>query len=1191
MKTPAAPSDPTHRGDTLSFALAFRGIGHSLVFGIWPLGHSPKVLTFPSQVPAFTIFTPKKLSRSIRGPFLFPMSPSHPACGIAKSLRSKMSTFPLQVPDLTLFNPFYPRPHDPKRVPFSALDGQIKDRSGQIISSAKPSLTPDTKELSVKRQEYSHFKRTYSATDLSAFLGPNSKSAKSLSCTPKTSLTAILDLPRLTPIFRIVSKKFSDAAGLEITQRISHIERYSMRRAFSSILLVLSMFAPLASQAAPATFFRAINLNGPAVSIDGYPWEADKPEVLKAKGSSFENQAVPLKPPTDPDRTKMIRSSRWGSSLDLEVLKVPDAEYQVFVYVWEDNHNERFDILLNDKPVLEGFHSGTAGNWKKLGPWKASPKDGTLKISARSGAANLSGIEIWSGAGEVPSAPAPSFVTELTPEHTEFFEKRIRPVLANNCYECHSAGAKKIGNNLLLDSRAGVIKGGDTGPVVYPGLPESSLLIHAVRHKNPDLTMPPKKKLSALEIGDLEQWVKLGAPDPRTNDTVSVVKTKSRIDWDKARQWWSFRPLEPAKIPSVKNTSWPANDVDRFILARLEKEQIKPASDANRRALIRRATFDLIGLPPTPEEVESFVNDKSPNAFARVVDRLLDSPHYGERWGRHWLDVVRYADSAGDNSDFPIPQMYRYRNWVINALNRDMPYDQFIREQVAGDLLKSENEEEKKARLIATGYIANARRFGSRVSDYPQHLTIEDTIDNLGRSFLGLTVSCARCHDHKFDPIPTTDYYALYGFFDSTRYPWPGIELDKIQRDLVPLVSDDEVNVAKKARQEKEKELQAVVSKYEKELKAGEGDEKKKLEKSLAEAKKDLEKHRNSALPYEQAYAVSEAEKSANAAVQIKGDPAKVGDVVPRRFLTVLNGAELRADTKGSGRRQLADWIADAKNPLTARVMVNRIWLNHFGKGIVPTPNDFGKQGKPPTHPELLDYLADRFIASGWSIKSMHRLIMLSRTYQLSSERNEDALAKDANNDLLSAFPRRRLDAEAIRDTLLVLGDNIDRSPGGPHPFAPQHEWNYTQHNPFKAVYETKRRSIYLMTQRIQRHPYLAIFDGADPSASTAFRMTSTTPLQALYLLNDPFIHEQSQKFANRILSESSDEKARLNRAYQLALGRPPQPDELERGHRFLASVADQLRSSETPPGKVEREAWTAMSRVLFRLNEFVYID
>jgi mono/diheme cytochrome c family protein len=948
---------------------------------------------------------------------------------------------------------------------------------------------------------------------------------------------------------------------------------------------------------AEATFFRAINLNGPTLTIDGRAWEAGDATNVVINGNSFENQAVALKPATDVARAKMIRSSRWGNKVDVELTAVPAGDYQVFLYVWEDNHDEQFDLLLNGKTVIEKFHSGSAGAWKKLGPWRAVSVDGKLKISARGpshGAANLSGVEVWSGVGAIPMTTGPAFAAAPTAEQVEFFERKIRPVLVEHCYECHSADAKKLKGGLVLDSRAGVIKGGDTGPAVTPGEPDASLLIQAVRHTDPNLTMPPKTKLPPNVIADLEQWVRLGAPDPRTEDTVASTKAKSAIDWNKAREWWSFRPLKSPPVPSVKQKRWPASDLDRFILARLEKENLKPAADANRRALIRRATFDLIGLPPTPEEVEAFLADTSPRAFAKVVDRLLDSPHYGERWGRHWLDVVRYADTAGDNSDFPIPQMHRYRDWVISAFDRDLPYDQFVREQLAGDLLPADSTEARFQKIIATGYIANARRFGSRVDDYPQHLTIEDTIDNLGRTFLGLTVNCARCHDHKFDPITAADYYALYGIFHSTRYPWPGIELEQKQRDLVPLVEPGklaEAEAARKAHDEEKRRLEKEVQRLKDSLKDKSAEEKKVVEAKIKEAEQALKDFVNQGLPFEQAYAVAEAGKVEDVPIQVKGDPAKPGDIVRRRFLTVMNAPEIPQTDTTSGRRQLAEWIVDRGNPLTARVMVNRIWLHHFGKGLVPTPNDFGKQGKPPTHPELLDWLASKFVEAGWSVKAMHRLILLSRTYQLSSARSEEAIARDANNELLSSFPRQRLDAEAIRDTLLALGGNLDTTPAGAHPFPPQTEWKFTQHNPFKAVYDSKRRSVYLMTQRIQRHPYLAIFDGADPATSTPVRTTSTTPLQALFLLNDKFVHEQSQEFANRIISADTDDASRLTFAYQAALGRPADRNELDRGRKFLTEAREKLRASGTSPEQVEAESWRAMVRVIFRLNEFVYVD
>ena len=917
-------------------------------------------------------------------------------------------------------------------------------------------------------------------------------------------------------------------------------------------------------------------MNGPGVRIDGHAWDGgSEAKDVKLTGKTFENQKVLLKPATDDARARMIRSSVWGDKVDVAFSAVPDGVYQVAVYVWEDNHNERFSVLVDGAVVVEDFESGTAGNWKRLGPFTTRASGGKLTVSARAashGAANFSGIELWAGEGAIPALAAPQFAGEPTAEQTEFFEKRIRPVLVEHCYECHSAGAKKIKGGLVLDSRAGVRKGGDTGPAIAPGEADASLLIEAVRHKSEDTAMPPKKKLPPEVIADLEQWVKLGAPDPRATDTVAAVQAKSAIDWAKAREWWSLKPLTQPAPPQVKDPAWPANEIDRFLLARMDSAGLSPAPDAEPRTLIRRITYALTGLPPTPEEVEAFVNDCRENSsfvirhssLSPLIDRLLASPAYGERWGRHWLDVVRYADTAGDNSDFPIPQMHRYRDWVIAAFNRDLPYDQFVREQIAGDLLGGEGDE-RLQRIIATGYLANARRFGSRVSDYPQHLTIEDTIDNLGRTFLGLTVNCARCHDHKFDPITAQDYYALYGILKSTRYPWPGIELEQRQRDFIPLVAPENLAAAEAAKREFEKEQKRLEKEVEKLKDAA----KTAAEKALAD-------HAKTRPPFETAYAVADAAKREDAALQFKGDPAKPGERVKRRFLTVLGGAEVTSAE--SGRRELAGWLTSKENPLTARVIVNRVWQAHFGTGLVPTPNDFGKQGRPPSHPELLDWLASQLIADGWSIKKLQRRILLSHAYRIAGTRIEAAIAKDPNNELLSAFPRRRLDAESLRDTLLTLGESLDRTPAGPHPFPPQAQWKFTQHNPFKEVYASNRRSVYLMTQRIQRHPYLAIFDGADPSTSTPSRLTSTTPLQALYLLNDPLLHEQAQRFAARITTTASDDTQRIRRAYLLALSRPPTREESETAHRFL----------KTAPAA---EAWPALARVLFRLNEFVYVD
>lgn len=938
-----------------------------------------------------------------------------------------------------------------------------------------------------------------------------------------------------------------------------------------------------ASAADPApTFFRGLNLNGPAVTIDGNLWTGRESDQYVCKDAAFENQQAELVPATAPERAKMIRSSRYGGNR-VELTDIPAGTYTVFLYVWEDNNAENFSIALNGQPVVTRYNSGKAGHWERLGPWYTTSRDGKIVITSQGGAANFSGIELWRGQYDGIHSP-------ISDEELAFFEKRIRPLLAGKCYECHSAESKELEGGLLVDSRATIRRGGTSGPAVLPGDVERSLLIDAVRYQNSDMQMPPDEKLSEAEIADLERWVAMGAPDPRSTASKHIGK---QIDVETAQQFWSLQPIADPPVPQL-NSTWPTNDIDRFILAKLNEKNFVPAADADKRTLIRRATYDLIGLPPTIAEVDAFLADESDGAFARVVDRLLASPRYGERWGRHWLDVVRYADTAGDNSDYPIPQMHRYRDWVIAAFNRDQPYDDFVRDQLAGDLRGGASDEERYQRTIATGYIANSRRFGSRVDDYPQHLTIEDTIDNLGRTFLGMSVSCARCHDHKFDPITTRDYYGLYGIFHSTRYPWPGIELDKRQRDFVPLVPAnvrEEMEKAQAARTQEQSRLDTIVKKLQDELKKAVDADREMLQQELKQAEQNAKEYRSQPPLFETAYAVADANSCSDVAVQIKGDPANLGDIVPRHFPVVLGGQILAEDSNSSGRRELAEWIVAEQNPRTARVMVNRIWQRHFGRGIVATPNDFGKQGKPPTHPELLDYLATRFRNGGWSIKSMHRLIMLSRTYRQSSDRNAHAKQEDPGNDWLSGFPHQRLDAEAIRDTLLMVGGNLDLSPAGPHPFPPADEWNFTQHNPFKAVYETSRRSVFLMTQRIQRHPYLAIFDGADPSMSVAARMTSTTPLQALYLLNDPFVHEQSRLVAERVRKQSADTESRVALACELMLTRTASQQDIIAAQDFLTHVDSLLRAQGIADDQIEVEAWRAYVRALFRLNEFVYVD
>ncbi|QNN20820.1 DUF1553 domain-containing protein [Planctomycetales bacterium ZRK34] len=684
---------------------------------------------------------------------------------------------------------------------------------------------------------------------------------------------------------------------------------------------------------------------------------------------------------------------------------------------------------------------------------------------------------------------------------------------------------------------------------------------------------------------------------------------------------WSVKPVQHVEPPADGEAAkWSSNPIDRFVRAAQQQRGLTPVKPADRRTLIRRAYFDLIGLPPTPEQVAAFVNDKRDNAWSKVIDELLASPAYGERWGRHWLDVVRYADTAGDNSDYPVPQLYKYRNYVIDAFNDDKPYDQFIREQIAGDLMPHADDAERREHIIATGYIALSRRFGSQVKNYPQYLTIEDTIDNLGKSVLGLSINCARCHDHKYDPISNDDYYALYGFFASTQYAFPGIELLRAQKDFVPLIPQEQADAKLApfrekiaAEQKKLDDLLGQRSKAQKELTAAKNARSKvkddadkqdvdkqvteltqrvdALRKQYKKQERVISSARQNKPHIEDAYGICEG-KPMDVHIQVKGNPKDKGPLAKRHFLTILGGQTLPTEVKDSGRLQLAQWLTAKSNPLTARVMANRIWQHHFGVGIVATPNDFGNRGKPPTHPKLLDYLAKRFMSDGWSIKKMHRLVMTSKTYQLASD-NDPANARiDPTNDYLWRARVRRLDAEAIRDTMLAISGKLDRQPlNEPHPFPSPDKWNFTQHRPFKAVYESNKRSVYLMTQRIQKHPYLALFDGADTNASTGQRDASTTTLQALYMLNDPFVHEQADALAARLIDGAKQDTQRVRQAFEMVYSREPSEGEVKMTLDYLNQIQARYKAVGSDQAEPRRAAWASLCRAMLRSNEFLFVE
>ncbi|MDP6443408.1 MAG: DUF1553 domain-containing protein [Pirellulaceae bacterium] len=768
-------------------------------------------------------------------------------------------------------------------------------------------------------------------------------------------------------------------------------------------------------------------------------------------------------------------------------------------------------------------------------------------------------------------------------EATDHFESRVRPLLIAKCQQCHG---KKAKGRLRLDSRNSALAGGKSGAAIVLGKPEQSLIVQAIK-RGGRLKMPPGKPLAPREIAAIEQWVKAGAVWPRSDADEPAVETP--ID-DKARDFWSFRPI--VKRPPPK-TAGKTNPIDAFIEADLGARQLSPSARANRTTLIRRAAFDLIGLPPTPEEIDAFLADDRPDAFARLVDRLLDSPHYGERWGRHWLDLVRYADTAGDASDFPVPEAYKYRNYVIAAFNNDKPYDEFVEEQIAGDLLPYENDDEHWEHQIATGYLAIARRIGVSPHNL-KHITIEDTIDNLGKTFLGLTIGCARCHDHKFDPVPTTDYYALYGIFDSSIYPHAGAEHKPWRQDFVYRIgkaaSDkllkpnrDELeiwNVRERAKLEEYRDFQRKPI-------ADPGKTRETAWQAVLQTREQRRPVAESFPDLDIAYAVHEGSPH-DVRVQEQGDPRSPGDLVRRGFPQILGGHKLPADHSTSGRLELARWLTAKDNPLTARVIVNRLWHHHFGKGLVASTSDFGVRGGRPTHPELLDFLAATMVENGWSIKQMHRLIMSSRAYQRSSNSIAENKQTDPENRFLWRFDRRRLDAEQLRDSLLAFSDQLDRTPGGRHPFPHRLTYFYRQHEPFVGNWTTNRRSIYMMQQRIKKNTYLDTFDGPDGNGAIGERKVTTTTLQALYMMNSEFVHQQSDAIAARIVESQDDTPSRVDWSYQTFFGRRPTVDERSFAAGALKRLAGKTGAAAAEP---DRQAWAALVRSMLSSNEFMFID
>ena len=906
----------------------------------------------------------------------------------------------------------------------------------------------------------------------------------------------------------------------------------------------------------------------------------------------------------------------------------------------------------------------------------------------------IAGAVAWGATQAVASSQG----SKLTPQEQEFFEKNIRPVLTEKCYKCHSSQPDgKIKAGLAVDSREGLLTGGDSGPAIKPGKPAESLLIKTLHGTDPDLLMPPEKdggKLPSNVIAAFEQWIKMGAPDPRT---AKGAVASYKPDAAKAQEHRFFNPVKPVSIPSPKTPNWARNPVDKFILEKLEANGMAPSGPADKLTLIRRVYFDLIGIPPTPEEVDAFLADRSPKAFEKVVEKLLNSPHYGERWGRYWLDVARYGDTMGDtirNKDNRYLYSYTYRDYVIQSFNDDKPYDQFLVEQLAADRLPLG---EDKSALAALGFLTLGNRFNNDANQ-----VIDDRIDVVCRGTMGLTVSCARCHDHKFDPITMKDYYALHGVFNSITEPEEKPLLQSTKdtpeyQDFQKKLAEAEAelthaqatntyaittnqharvgeyllalheyahtdpnaglnrntffrskNLDTTTALSLDRALKATARKHdpiftpwaqlssldEKEFTAkaamlarkfhDNNDDKAKLNPLVARmfmmAPKDmadlasrygklfaeidrqwqvklavkrtggkdetlsdpnaeairkllyadgaplaLSERDITRLTSQQtearvnllirkvnevkithpgspgrAMAMMDLPKGRDSAIFLRGNPNSRGQVVPRQFLEIIARPGAEPFHEGSGRLELARSIATKENPLTARVMVNRIWFHHFGQGLVATPSDFGLVGEPPTHPELLDWLAGQFMEHNWSIKHIHRLILLSATWQQSSEINPKYLTKDQGNSLLWRQNRFRLDFEGTRDTLLAVAGTLDKSMGG---------------QPVDLAQDPSptRRSVYGYINRAALPEFFNTFDFAPPDISSPMRMMTTVPQQALFLMNSPFVIQQAKALAGRPeLAKANSTEAKIKKIYRLLYQRPPSPPELKTSVYFI---------------------------------------
>ncbi len=768
------------------------------------------------------------------------------------------------------------------------------------------------------------------------------------------------------------------------------------------------------------------------------------------------------------------------------------------------------------------------------------------------------------------------------PDAVKFFESIVRPILVTRCYECHGPESEHEAG-LRVDSLAGLVGGGDSGAAIVPGKPKESLLIDAVNHGE-IYQMPPDSKLPKDEISALTRWVRMGAPWP--NSALSIREPhggKQEYQYtDEEKSFWAFQRPSMPPIPAAGDAAWVQSPVDRFVLSKLEASGLKPAAPADKRTWIRRATYDLHGLPPSPKEVDLFLADESSEAFARVVDRLLTSPRYGERWGRHWLDVARYADSNGGDQNRIQANVYRYRDYVVAAFNDDLPYDRFVTEQLAGDLLPFENRADRNRLRTATAFLVlGPKTLIKNDNALAEMDVVDEQIQAVTGAFMGLTIGCCRCHDHKFDPFPMTDYYALAGIFKSTRVIQNyDLRIHRSWNEFA-LGSDEaeQRHQMLKARHDRFNDLRRLSNK---------GDGYKEYQKKADAVRETLAK-----IPVSVAAREGDI---ADCAIHYRGNPQTLGDPVPRRFPVILASAQQKKMTdRHSGRLELASWLTSGDHPLTSRVMVNRIWRWHFGEGIVRSTDNFGRLGERPDNQPLLDWLALRFVREGWSVKAMHRLIMLSATYRMSARDNEQARAADPENRLHWRFEPRRLEAEEIRDAMLFVSGQLDETMGGPS-LPPGLNFKLARQNKdlrkrIATASRNTRRSLYLPVIRSGLFDMFNVFDFANPAMVRGSRVTTTVAPQALFMMNSDIMWEASDAAARRFMRLSPRDEQRVRHLYESACGRTPTAAEAQRLLRFLAAYKDQTANDESDPAAREHSSWQAVCRVMFSSSEFVYVQ